>query len=228
MRYTRKRGGDLTEIQREAQEVNQHIQLWKTAGTHAEKVERARALFQYLLQTRLVIKDPRFRSALQVQVNRAWDFDDSLHPLLHQVQAHLDANPIGGKRKRKMTRKRGGYDSDEHGRYAIRETELARVREALQQIEDAREPDEKLEAYRIYLQVILRSNVVVKNRGYRAVLRTKLADFRRALTLSELYPLVDRVEAYLDSIPESELEGEEPPPPLGGKRKTRTRKVHRK
>jgi hypothetical protein len=127
-----------------------------------------------------------------------------------------------------MTRKRGGYDSDEHGRYAIRETELARVREALQQIEDAREPDEKLEAYRIYLQVILRSNVVVKNRGYRAVLRTKLADFQRALTLSELYPLVDRVEAYLDSIPESELEGEEPPPPLGGKRKTRTRKVHRK
>ena len=96
--------GQLSEEQREAQELNQHIQLWKTANTHAEKLERARAFFQALLQTRSVIKNPRFRPILQDQVYNAWDFDIELRPLLRQVQAHLDANPIVGGKRRK-TRK---------------------------------------------------------------------------------------------------------------------------
>ena len=121
----------------------------------------------------------------------------------------------------RRTRKRGGYVSDEHGRYVNRETEAARLREAIGKVERAVGEAEKAAATVDFLKVVLRSNVAVKRRGFRDVLQSKLEGMWDRPSMLEHRRLISQVSAYLDSIPVSEIVG-------GGKRKIRTRKVHRK
>jgi len=121
----------------------------------------------------------------------------------------------------RRTRKRGGYVSDEHGRYANRETEVARLREALRRVDEASGEAEKAAASVEFLEIVLRSNVAIKRRGFRDVLQSKLEGMWDRPSMLEHRRLIGDVYTYLDSIPESEIVG-------GGKRKIRTRKVHRK
>lgn len=106
MRRTRKRGGNqLTEEQKEAQDLLQRVHLFTSASTHEEKKERAREFLQAVLQSRIVVRNRRFRPALQDQINRAWDFDIELRPLIRQVQAHLDSLPMNAAGRKRKTRR---------------------------------------------------------------------------------------------------------------------------
>ena len=116
----------------------------------------------------------------------------------------------------RRTRKRGGYVSDEHGRYVNRETEVARLREAMGKVERAVGEAEKAAASVDFLQVVLSSNVAVKRRGFRDVLQSKLEDMWDRPSMLEHRRLISQVSAYLDSIPVSEIVG-------GGNRKTQKR-----
>ena len=115
----------------------------------------------------------------------------------------------------RRTRKRGGYISDEHGRYANRATEIARFREAIRRVDEAVGEAEKAAATVEFLQVALSSNVAIRRRAFRDVLRSKLEAMWDRPSMLEHRRLISQVSAYLDSIPESEI--------VGGKR-THTRK----
>lgn len=237
MRRTRKRGGYASDEhgryanrETEVARIREALRKVEEASGEAEKVAASVEFLEIVLHSNVAIRNRQFRDVLRSKLELMWDRPSMLdhRRLIGDVYAYLDSIPeseiVGGKRRK--TRKRGGYTSDQHGRYANTETEIERVNEVsgalVRATVDGGTEAQKIEAFRRYLQVILRTNFLVKHRGFRSVLRSKLEEIRGAQYLSELRPLVDEVEAYLDSIPESDL--------VGGKRHTRKnkRRVYRK
>ena len=117
------------------------------------------------------------------------------------------------------TRKRGGFETDESGKFARQTTEINNIRDALRGVDSAPTKPEKIEKAKVLLEILLFSKVAIRNRRFRDIVRHKLEQFWDEPDMLDHRRLIGQVYTYLDSIPESEI--------VGGKKRRSTRKTRR-
>ncbi len=107
----------------------------------------------------------------------------------------------------RRTRKRGGFETDESGKFARQTTEINNIRDALRAVDSAPTNPEKIVKAKELLEILLFSKVAIRNRRFRDTVRHKLEQFWDEPDMFEHRRLIGQVMEYLNSIPESQITG---------------------
>lgn len=113
---------------------------------------------------------------------------------------------------RDTKKSRGGFKTNEEGKFARYDTEIDRLRRALRDLQNAVTSEEKVAAFKQWLEFVLLSNVSIRARNMRRTITQKIREARAIPLYAPLIPLMDEVVTYMNSIPSYQI--------TAGKRKT--------
>jgi hypothetical protein len=227
MTRTQKRGGFLSDpagrfVNRDAEirELRAAAAAITPSMPPSEMKPLAKTFFELMLHSNYAIRNRPFRQLLQAKIDETRTLFPDLNDLITEVQMYKDSIPpsqiMGGKCK---TKKYGGFETDESGKFARATTEINILRDALRAVESAPTDIEKAEKAKVVLELLLFSRVAIRNRRFRATVRQKLEQFWDVPEMFEDRRLITQVMEYLNSIPESEI--------VGGKKRRSTRKTRK-